>query len=106
MRIYAPPAAAADPYAPAAASWTPRGAAIEANLQPLTGSVEQTAAGRAVEATWKGFVPAGTVVKQDDGVVVLSGAGPTAYRVKQVGEQGAPWDTELLLEETTETIAA
>jgi hypothetical protein len=77
---------------------------VDANLQPLTGSVQETAAGREVGATWRGFVPAGTEVEEGDGVVVLSGVGPTAYRVKQVGAQGAPWDTELLLDVTQEDI--
>jgi len=104
VRAYAPPAAPVDPYAPSVPVWTPRGAAFHANLQPLTGKVEQTAAGRAMGATWRAFVPAGTGVEPDDGLVVLEGEGPRVYRVKDVGPQGRPWDTELYLDLTPEVI--
>lgn len=105
IRLYDPPALDADPYDTAEAGWTAVGAEVAANLQPLTGSVQQTAAGREVGATWKGFIPAGVAVREDQGLVVTSGVGPRAFRVKQVGEQGAPWDTEVLLDTTEEVIA-
>lgn len=101
IRLYAPPGVDADPYDSTDSAWT-AGAETVANLQPLTGSVQQTAAGRAVGATWQGFVPAGVAVEEDQGVLVLEGVGPSRYRVRQVGEQGAGWDTELLLAETLE----
>lgn len=104
VQLYDPPSADADPYDATEAGWTAVGAPVAANLQPLTGSVQQSAAGRQVEANWRGFLPPGTVVEEDQGVVVLSGTGPRAFRVRQVGEQGAPWDTEVLLGSTDEEI--
>lgn len=109
VRLFAPPAESADPYTPSDPAWTPRGPEVDANLQPYlgggrSGAVIQTPAGRVVEATWRAFVPAGTTVDLDDGLVVVSGVGPTTFRVAQVGPWEAPWDTELLLVETAEVI--
>lgn len=105
VQLYDPPASDNDPYAPGEPGWTKVGTELQANLQPLTGSVQQSAAGRQVEATWKGFLPAGTVVREDMGVVVLTGPGPLRYRVRQVGAHPPPWDTEVLLGATNEEIA-
>ena len=105
VSFYRPAGAGADPYAePTAGAFEAVAVAanVPANLQPLTGSVQQSAAGREIGATWKGFVPAGTPVAEDFGVLVLSGPGSRRFRVAQVGEQGAPWDTELMLAETAE----
>lgn len=98
IRVYRP--GKADPYS-GSSGWTP-GAEYDANLQPLTGSVQQSAAGREIGATWRAFVPAGAQVKEDDGIQVLEGVGPERYRVVQAGPQGAPWDTELMLSRTVE----
>lgn len=80
--------------------------AVGANLQPITGAVRPTPAGREVEAQWRGFVSAGTDIQVDDGVLVTSGVGPTRYKVTEVGDQGPPWDIELLLELTEERFDA
>lgn len=90
----------ANPYT-GAAPWELAGE-YDANLQPLTGSVQQSAAGREIGATWRAFVPAGAAVKEDDGILVTQGVGPERYRVVQAGPQGAPWDTELMLSRTRE----
>lgn len=106
LDLYTPPNpdAETDPYTPVDGPfWTPGATAVGANLQPLTGSVQQTAAGREVNADWKGFVPAGTAVVEDDGVAVTAGPGaPMRLRVSAVGPQGGQWDTELLLRKTRE----
>lgn len=80
--------------------------AVNANLQPITGAIRPTPAGREVEAEWRGFVSAGTDIQVDDGVLVTSGVGPTRYKVAEVGPQGPPWDIELLLELTKEQFDA
>lgn len=106
VTLYAPPDPdlEVDPYDPADGPfWSQRAAAVDANLQPLTGSVQQQAAGREVVADWKGFVPPGTVVVVDDGMEVTAGPGaPMRFRVAQVGPLGDDWDTELLLRRTEE----
>lgn len=106
VQVYRPPASDANPYDATGSAWEASGNPVDANLQPLTGSVQQTAAGREVGATWRGFLPAGTAVAEGDGIQVLSGAGPSRFRVQQVGEQGAPWDTEVLLDRTEEAFTA
>lgn len=93
-----------DEYGASAPGWQPLAENVPANLQPLTGDVRQMAAGREIGATWKCFVPPGTSVREDAGVVVLSGVGPTTFRVRQVGQQGGKWDTEMLLGITQESI--
>ncbi len=106
VSIYRPLEPVDDPYAPPAGTFdaVPIAADVPANLQALTGSVQDTAAGREIGATWKGFVPPGTPVDEDYGITVLSGYGSRRFRVRQVGEQGAGWDTELMLAETAEAI--
>lgn len=106
IAIYDPPAASEDPYVPSDPMPTLIQAGIPANLQPLTGNVAQTAAGRTVDATWRGFVPPeyGALVKEDRLVYVESGVGPEVYRIRQAGEQGGRWDTEMLLGVTAERI--
>lgn len=109
VNIYSPPAEDADPYDATAGAWTLVAEDIAANLEPLTGSVQQAAAGRAIEATWRGFVPDGTVAAEDYGVEVLSGPGaPRRFRIVQWGPLGAGFDSEMLLRQTPEefTVAA
>lgn len=106
IAIYDPPPAAVDPYAPSDQRPTLVQAGIPANLQPLTGDVQQTAAGRVVDATWRGFVPPehGHLIREDRIVHVAEGVGPTTYRVRQAGQQGGRWDTEMLLAVTAEVV--
>jgi hypothetical protein len=90
---------------------------VECNLQPLTGSVEQSVAGREIDAQWQGALPGATTVREDMGVVVtaVSDDGvtwgavpvshPTKFRVRQVGWKGNGWDTEVMLGVTQEAIA-
>lgn len=101
--IYSPPSGDDDPYDETAGEWTLVASDVPANLQPLTGSVEQAAAGRAIEATWKGFVPDGTVAAEDYGIDGKSGPGmPRRFRVAQWGPQGEGWDSEMMLRQTPE----
>lgn len=106
IAIYDPPPALEDPYMPSESWPTLVEAGIPANLQPLAGAVQQTGAGRVVDATWKGFVPAehGHLVTEDRIVYVQSGVGPAVYRIRQAAPQGGRWDTEMLLAVTAEAI--
>jgi hypothetical protein len=90
---------------------------VECNLQPLTGSVRQAAAGREIDATWQGFVPSDVAVREDMGVLVtavnVNGqwsdppvSHPRTFRVKQVGWHGGKWDTDVMLGTTREQIPA
>lgn len=103
--IYDPPGDSGDPYGEPG-RYTLVGKDVPANLQPLTGKVEQTAAGRAIEAEWKGFVPPkyGEYIEADRVVVVTEGVGPSTYRIRQAGPQGGPWDAEFLLGVTAEDV--
>lgn len=104
--IYAPPSADADPYDETVPAWTLVAADVQANLQPLTGSVQQAAAGRQLDASWSGFVPGGTAGGQDYGIDGKSGPGmPKRFRVRQWGELGEGWDTEMMLQVTPEQFA-
>jgi hypothetical protein len=102
VELLRPPAADADPYDTTSSDWTVEATGVLANLQPLTGSVQQAAAGREVEANWKGFLEASAAVEENWGVRITEGVGPRRYRVRQVGVQGAPWDIEVLLAATVE----
>lgn len=106
IAIYDPPPAAVDPYAPSDPKPILVADGIPANLQPLTGNVQQTAAGRVVDATWKGFVPPayGHLIVEDRIVHVTAGVGPTTYRIRQAGAQGGRWDAEMLLGVTAEVV--
>lgn len=106
IAVYEPPKTAADPYAPGGSQPTLVASGIPANLQPLIGRVRQTAAGRAIDASWKGFVPPeyGHLIVEDRLVFVQEGLGPQVFRVRQVGPHGPRWDTEFLLDTTSEEI--
>lgn len=89
---------------------------IPCNLQPLTGSVRQAAAGREVDATWQGFFPPGTTITADMGLVVTEvfdggewkpppAGHPKTFRVRPVGWQGGRWDVEAMLGHTDEAVA-
>lgn len=89
---------------------------VECNLQPLTGSVEQTAAGREVNADWQGSFPEATALLPGHGIVVTAvsddgetwngvpASHPTHFRVQHVGYKGDGWDTEAMLRATAEAI--
>lgn len=106
LAIYWPPDKdeAPDPYTPHEPEWQFIRSGVPANLQPLTGSVQQAAAGRTINATWKGFIPPDhrQYLIEDALVIVLEGDGPEAYRIGQIGQQGPRWDTEIMLEITME----
>lgn len=94
-----------------ASGWDPVPLAVDvpANLQPLTGSVRASAAGREVGATWKMFLdprdlPDGVLIRADDGLVVTEGRSPARLRVVQSGYRSAGWKDEFLLAETAEAI--
>jgi hypothetical protein len=95
---------AVDAFGTPQAEWAPVAEGVGANLQPRTGEVIQTGAGRQVLADWAGFIPGGIAVQEDDAVVVTSGVGPERFRVARAGAQGGRWDTELLLTRTEEGI--
>jgi hypothetical protein len=103
----AEPAAQASPYADASAgsAWGgPVAVDVGCNLQPLTGSVRESAAGAEVNADWKGFFPSAIALEAGDGLVVTDGVGPQRFLVQQVGAQGGRWDTEALLSSVVEAI--
>jgi hypothetical protein len=84
---------------------------VHITLQPLTGSVEQTAAGRQIDSSYRLFAPPGVALEADQGVVVrevLSAGvpyiGPVRFRIKQVGSYGGRWDVEAMLMDTQESI--
>ena len=96
-----------DQFAPNPPSrWDPTPVAIgvSCNLQPLTGTVQATPAGQEVRASWRNFLPAGTNIQPGDGLVRKAGVGPDFFLVQFVGPQGAPWDTEVLLDAAEEAI--
>lgn len=68
--------------------------AVSCNLQPRSGALRQREYGRALQATWKGFFPAGTDLQEGDGVKILAGDGPARLVVTFVAAQGADWDIE------------
>jgi hypothetical protein len=90
---------------------------VECNLQPLTGSVEQSAAGREIGAQWQGALPDGTTITEDMGILVTAvsddgvtwyavpASHPTRFRVRQRGWKGNSWDIEVMLGVTQEAIA-
>lgn len=102
-----------DNYGKPVEGWVPisGGVNVQVNVQPLTGSVQQAAAGREVDSTHRMFAPAGTVFREDDAVLItvtlpvaIPYTGPTRFRVQHVGSQGGKWDTEYLLKDTEENI--
>jgi len=100
ISIYRKSVGAKDATGAAATTWTSIATGVSANLQPMTGSVKPKAVGRDTEAIWKGFVPAGTDVQVDDGILVTTGVGPSRFLVGFEAPEGAPWDIELHLEDT------
>lgn len=89
--------------------------AVECNLQPQTGKVEQMAAGREAGATWKGFAPKAAPVAADQLAVVTAvreggawvtppASHPIHMLVEQVGYQGGQWDTEFWLSLSSERV--
>lgn len=105
IAVYQPPTQG-DPYAPGD-GYTKIADDIPANLQPLGGDVRQTAAGRKIDAQWRGFVaPEHTDAIREDRVVVLTeGVGPRTYRIRSVAPQGGRWDTEFLLGVSAEEVS-
>ena len=89
---------------------------VECNLQPLSGDVTQTAAGREVDADWQAGFPEATPLVEDQGVVVTAVldatdawvappvSHPTRFRVRSTGWQGLGWDTWAMLRSTPEAI--
>lgn len=107
IAVYEPAQAPDGPYA--SGGGTPPtlvAEGIPANLQPLGGDVRQTAAGREIDADWRGFVPPEhtDAIREDRIVVVTEGVGPEVFRIRQVGPQGGRWDTEFLLRSTGEEV--
>ncbi len=113
VSVYRAGAAPIDPYAdpPATRFGMPVRTGLRVSLEPLTGSVQQTAAGRQIDASWRGYANWGIDIRSDDILLVTGvlqeGAGALGerFRVKAAGPQGAPWDLELLLDTTTEVVA-
>ena len=100
-----------DPYGPSMSPWDPEPYAedVPLNLQPLTGSVVQTPAGRERRSRWKAFLdprdlPDGVRIQPDDGLVVTAGRAPERFRVVEVQPRAPGWKDALLLEETAEEI--
>jgi hypothetical protein len=115
VNLYRPQSSAQrDAYGKSRTIWEPEPYALNVpcNLQPLKGDVESTAAGREVDVSWKGFFPPEVTIEPDVGVVVVQNLlavevpdlGPWRFRVKIVNQQGAKWDTEVLLNDTPENI--
>lgn len=111
VSLYRRGVADSDPYDAPTSEWgDPLVEDLEVVLQPLTGSVQQTAAGREVNSSWKGFLPYTADVKPDDVLLVtavlVEGAGLAGSRlqVQQIGPQGRPWDTEVLLDVTQQQV--
>jgi hypothetical protein len=102
-----------DAYGKPRNGWVLIHTGVEINLQPLTRSVEQAAAGRQIDATFKAFGPSSLAFAPDQAIVVTEVLpagrpyhGPTTFRIRQIGEKGGKWDTTLLMDDTTEQIVA
>jgi hypothetical protein len=95
------------------AAWEERATDIPALIQWISGSVQNYAAGRDLNVTAKllvnpGDMPAGDFIFQGDGIEiiegpVLSGSGRFIVQTANpIGEPGAFFDDEFLLEDTAE----
>jgi hypothetical protein len=107
IAVYLPPEPSDDPYESQEPEWRFIRTGIPANLQSLGGNVEQTAAGRQVKATARGFVPPeeGRYIVPDARIKVLEGPmDQRTFRVTSVAQQGGRWDTEFLMTATAEVI--
>jgi len=92
---------AEDDFGVPTSPWAQGPAGIEANLEPVSGSVLQELGGRTVNAEWRGFIPPGISVVEDDRILVTAGAGPKRFRVTFVAAHGPGWDTEVELVTTS-----
>lgn len=100
-----------DAYGKAVAGWVQVADGVVLNLQPQTSSVQQAAAGRQIETSYRAFGPGRVPFAVDQGLVLTATLpaghpyyGPTVFRVRMVGQHGGRWDTVLMLDDTNERI--
>ena len=100
-----------DAYGPTTPRWEPEPYVedVPLNLQPLTGSVVQTPAGREWRTRWRAFLDPrdlteGVRVQPDDGLVVTAGRAPERFRVVEVQPRAPGWKDVVVLEQTAEEI--
>lgn len=91
-----------DDYGASIAPWAAVVTGIAANLEPVSGGVDQESGGRTPTEKWRGFIPPGITVEPDDRILVTAGPGPERLRVTFVAEHGPDWDTEIELVTTME----